>query len=186
MRLSLIAVSFLSLAGCKKEEAAPPAAAPAAAPAPAPAPAAAPAAPAAAAAGPKCPEGSQGVSPPGYCVKLPADYKQKPPELQKDQGTIGYTNDAGNSFEIFYSNATLQVFLANMDEENKMKMYKDVTSGPLPNGGKWFQRIFNGDTTQVYGIYKTAGGALSCHIAYDTKHPPVKEAIEACKTLTIQ
>ena len=100
MRLSLIAVSFLSLAGCKKEEAAPPAAAPAAAPAPAPAPAAAPAAPAAAAAGPKCPEGSQGVSPPGYCVKLPADYKQKPPELQKDQGTIGYTNDAGNSFEM--------------------------------------------------------------------------------------
>jgi hypothetical protein len=115
---------------------------------------------------------------------VPADWKQLPPELQKDQGTINYATDGRVDFHIFYSNASLKTFIQNAEIEAKAPPHKLVNSGPLPGGGKWFEQT-NAENTQIIGLYKGKGGGIKCMLAYTTKTPPAKDVLDACKTIVV-
>jgi hypothetical protein len=182
---TLLVLAGIALAGCeeKKPAAAPPPA-PAADPAPAAPPPAAAAAPAAAA--PKCPAGMQANATPAYCIKLPDSYKAKPVDAKGPKmGTVEYITESGrDSLEVFYSDATVDVFASNTEAELKMGKWKQTGKGDLPNGGKWYEGK-DDMHTHIVGLYKSPVGTLKCALGFMTKEPPAKEVLDACKGLVV-
>jgi hypothetical protein len=193
--LALLPLALLLVPAC--DNASPSGAAPAAsaatsASAPAattPPAAAAAAASASAAAGPpppKCPPGLTGNPVPAFCIKLPSSYSVKDARVTPAKGSIAYdTGTASDNLMVSYDDTAITQLVKDVTGEMKFGGDKLEKSGDLPGGGKWFQGAHQDYERVVTLIKGPSSLTLKCSFTYKPASAPVKDAIEACKSIVL-
>jgi hypothetical protein len=148
---------------------------------------AAPAASAAEVAPPKCPTGYTGYGSPAFCMKLPKDYAFGSVDKTGDKmGTIH--NTGPGTFSVFYSDAPIDNFYAQMAPEAKNFGTKIDKTGDLKNG-KWFSYVSKDDMylNVIIGPAKLADGTavnLQCRVMTPAKKPD-NALLDACKSISL-
>jgi hypothetical protein len=184
----------LCLSACDKSDPASPAAAGSAAPSasgtaasppPSASAAATPSASASAAPLPKCSPGFTGNAVPAFCIKIPSTYTVKDARITPTKGSIAYdTGTTTDNLMISYDSTSVADQAKDVESELKFGGDKLEKKGDLPGGSKWYQGSHQ-DYERVVTLIKGPQMTLKCSFAYQPKNAPPKDAIDACKSITV-
>jgi hypothetical protein len=135
---------------------------------------------------PKCPAGLTGNPVPAFCIKLPAKYAVKDARIAPDKGSIAYdTGTATDNLMVSYDGTAITQLVKDVTGEMKFGGDKLEKSGDLPGGGKWFQGSHQ-DYERVVTLVKGPSPlTLKCSFTYKPASAPVKDAIDACKSIVL-
>ncbi len=135
---------------------------------------------------PKCPAGLTGNPVPAFCIKLPAKYAVKDARISPDKGSIAYdTGTATDNLMVSYDGSAITQLVKDVTGEMKFGGDKLEKSGDLPGGGKWFQGSHQ-DYERVVTLVKGPSPlTFKCSFTYKPASAPVKDAIDACKSIVL-
>jgi hypothetical protein len=135
---------------------------------------------------PKCPPGLTGNPVPAYCIKLPASYAVKDARISPDKGSIAYdTGTVTDNLMVSYDGTAIPQLVKDVSGEMKFGGDKLEKSGDLPGGGKFFQGSHQ-DYERVVTLVKGPSTlTLKCSFTYKPASAPVKDAIDACRSIVV-
>ncbi len=135
---------------------------------------------------PNCPAGMTGNGFPAYCIKVPSGYAVKSSRISPKRGSIDYdTGTTTDNLMVSYDDSPLPQVTKDVEAEMKFGGDKIEKKGHLAGKSRWYLGSHAEYERMVAVVPGQGGLTLKCSFAYQAKKPPSKDAIEACKSITV-